>query len=233
MNKKTYLVLGIVVFACIVIAAIYGVRHKNTEDILSDDLSKVTVTEFHEEASYLVEIDGDFEKELLNSPIVLKVEAVAEPEYDYQSCVQNVKINKVFKGEDIVKEGMEVKIIRDNFSIWKDNHISMFFCNFMKVGEEYMIFCSELVDTKLYDDTLLRIDGYALTPIFKYKDVENKIFKVGESGAVANEESIEVPYSIVKDNEFFVSSEELLQKMLDFKHDIMKKIDSNYAYEIN
>ncbi len=79
---------------------------------------------------------GTIEQKYMDSPIIVKVEEIDDVEFDYQSCTQKAKITKIFKSDDIVNEGMEVRIIRDSFRLWEDNTMSTGFVNYMEKGKK-------------------------------------------------------------------------------------------------
>lgn len=101
-----------------------------------------------------------------------------------------------------------------------DNSMNMWWVNYMKVGDEYMIFIHDVVDAELYDEIIYRSGGFILTPIFNYKNVENTLVDVNVQQPYAK-------YGEYGDSEFFCGDEETEQALKKFKYEIMSKYDDS------
>ena len=88
----------------------------------------------------------------------------------------------------------------------------------MKIGDEYMIFIDEKIETEIYEDVIYQIGGFAITPVFNYKNVENKVIETTLDEPF-------VKYGEVRDNEFFCSNEETLAALKKFKYEMMSQFD--------
>jgi hypothetical protein len=145
---------------------------------------------------------------------ILHVKSEGEVEYLFGAKKQYVTVQKVYKGDDI-KVGDKIAVAGSAPLNFDDMTASMVFVNNMKKDNEYLVFLEEKIDT-LEGDRIptYRIPSYSLTPIFNYEDKEHNIITV-------NEEIKYVPYSDVSQNEFFVDTEEVLEELLEFKHELL------------
>lgn len=85
----------------------------------------------------------------------------------------------------------------------------------MKEGKEYLVFVTEKVRTDSETLPVYRLySNSMITPVFCYEDMENVIIPVGEGPTY-------VPYSQVKDNEFFSADEEGLEAWNSLKQKML------------
>lgn len=101
------------------------------------------------------------------------------------------------------------------------NSIERGFVNIMRVGNEYLVFVSQQVDVlnesipvyQLYDDSYI-------TPVFCYENQSNIIVSPGG-------DTTYVPYTKVRNNEFFAETETALDAWEKLKSEML------LAYPIN
>lgn len=85
----------------------------------------------------------------------------------------------------------------------------------MKEGKEYLVFVTEKVKTNSETLPVYRLySNSMITPFFCYEDMENVIIPIGEGPTY-------VPYSQVKDNEFFSADEEGLEAWNSLKQKML------------
>lgn len=158
------------------------------------------------------------EEELQNVPYILRVSPAGEFENLFATSRQKVRIEEVYAGNGLQK-GDELYLTSSQWRVvieLQPSALECSFVNIMKEGREYLVFVTEKVRT--YSESLPIYRLYSnsmITPVFCYEDIENLIIPVGEGPTY-------VPYSKVKDNEFFSADEEgleawnvLKQKMLE------------------
>lgn len=217
MKYKGLYIFTIVV---IVIAAIWGIskRPSYTNVISTDDfLEQMVVAELPEELA--ANICNEMEDVLAGTPIILRVKSMKDMEYFFMSGIQRVLVKEIYKGNEI-QVGQELYL---NFPRWsiimteEYDTVQCGFVNVMKENREYLVFLNNpyegLNGEKVYP---FMVDGYVV-PMFCYTDSENVIISVDEGSPTY------VPYSLVKENEFFVTSENALQTLLKFKSRIIDK----------
>ena len=153
------------------------------------------------------------EKLLPDSPIILCVQATEDAEHLFYLDRQRVKIQGIYSG-DTLNEGDEIYIFSNRWMMAVDTNPSSFergFVNFMKVGENYLIFGDQIIKINSDDISSVRIDDdYCISAIFCYEDRSNNIVETTGNSTYVN-------YEEVADNEFFASSEKALTMLENLK----------------
>ncbi|MCM1327737.1 MAG: hypothetical protein NC243_13755 [Lachnoclostridium sp.] len=218
-----YRVLAGLTILVIGIAAAWGLSNRQSYTNLlgkADFMEQMAVAELSAELAQ--NICANMKDTLLNAPIILKVSPVRDREYFFASGRQKVLVQEVYNGTEL-KTGQEIYL---SFSAWsvvlteKYNIVQCGFVNIMKEDKDYLVFLADPY-RGLDGETLYPFFGdTVVAPMFCYKDSDNAIIPV-EDGKPTY-----VPYTLVKDNEFFVTSEDALQALLDLKKYMLDK----YAY---
>lgn len=170
----------------------------------------------------------NMEENLGTSNVIIAAKCEDTFTYRFKCTSQKVTIEHVFKGEGL-KAGDNIEIIRDGSCIFMDESmyvdgkipINLDFVNEMIPGKTYLIFLDRKLET--HDDTIiyLQSEEFAIAPIFCYDNtIKNKPI------AGINNERNSARYEDVKDNEFFLKSEEAIEKMVKFKDNLLQK----YSY---
>ena len=142
----------------------------------------------------------------------------------YACVTQKVSVQNVFKGENI-KEGDVFEIARagTRLSMEEDTLyngmplINMGFVNEMIPGKTYLIFLDRKLNTYSEETIYIQSDKFILAPIFCYEDIPN----IPQTSQDIN--STYVSYKQVKDNEFFISSNEANEKIVLMKEQLLSK----------
>lgn len=206
--------------AIIVIAAVWGISERRgysnivgTEDFMSN----MVVAQLPEEMTR--NLCQEMESVLSKAPIVLRVSPTNEMEYSFLSGKQSVSVLEVFKGRDVFV-GQELSV---NFPSWSviltDQYdtVQCGFVNAMKRNRDYLVFLNDPFEA-LDGDVIYPFYGDTyVAPMFCYTDSSNRIIPMKEGDPTY------VPFSLVKDNEFFVTTENALQEMMRVKRFMLDK----------
>lgn len=158
------------------------------------------------------------EEKIQRIPIVLKGEAVEEVKHLFGADRQKIRITKVYKGDDL-QVGKEIYIASEQWRVILEGELKSAersFVNVMKVGKEYLVFLSGKTEDIYTDVPVYKLCEITfVAPVFCCNDegIEKKIAAVGE-------ESTYVPYSEVKNNEFFGETEKAHEMWAQLKEKI-------------
>lgn len=207
--------------------AIWGLCQKQTyTNLLSqpEALNMLRVAEFPE--ALVPTMAEQALKELPESPIIIRATAMAEKDYLFSLNLQKVSVQQVYRGEGI-EPGDEVQIaLNTKFTInaqtiegmVADEKIAeLHFVNEMEEGKDYLIFLEKKIDPldKREQQAIYRVVESVITPVFGYEERENKIVDVSKSI------STYINYELVKDNEFFVTSQKTLDGFMELKKQLL------------
>lgn len=207
--------------------AIWGLCQKQTyTNLLSqpEALNMLRVAEFPE--ALVPTMAEQALKELPESPIIIRATAMAEKDYLFSLNLQKVSVQQVYRGEGI-EPGDEVQIaLNTKFTInaqtiegmVADEKIAeLHFVNEMEEGKDYLIFLEKKIDPldKREQQAIYRVVESVITPVFGYEERENKIVDVSKSI------STYIDYELVKDNEFFVTSQKTLDGFMELKRQLL------------
>lgn len=207
--------------------AIWGLCQKQTyTNLLSqpEALNMLRVAEFPE--ALVPTMAEQALKELPESPIIIRATAMAEKDYLFSLNLQKVSVQQVYRGEGI-EPGDEVQIaLNTKFTInaqtiegmVADEKIAeLHFVNEMEEGKDYLIFLEKKIDPldKRKQQAIYRVVESVITPVFGYEERENKIVDVSKSI------STYIDYELVKDNEFFVTSQKTLDGFMELKKQLL------------
>lgn len=152
--------------------------------------------------------------ELPNSEIVIRAKSLGN-KFTFKNILQQVEVQEVYQGEGLEK-GDTISVTNVGWGLFFDDMTAnLNFVNLMQPGEGYLIF----LDGKLENpegDNIYMLPDLIIPPIFNYEDQEHVILNVPEDNPY-------VPYEKVRNNEFFVSSEESLEALLEAKHALLEK----------
>lgn len=160
-------------------------------------------------------------------PIVLRVSAVGELENLYAFSRQKVAVQEIYAGDGIAV-GDEIYLISNSWGLILESDcqaIQRGFVNVLRVGVDYLVFISKQATTPLLPQDVPYYQLYSddlIAPVFCYEESENTI--VTPIGITTY-----VPYTKVKNNEFFVTTEERLQAWLNLKSELLLQYLSNAA----
>lgn len=199
-------------------AAAFGMGKRDTyTDITAEEgyQERLQVAELGEElTAYACE---EMRKSLPESPVIAKVEITGGYEPLFGAGRQQAKVLTVYAGEGLA-EGQELYVCSDFWTVsmyGEPKTLERNFINIMRTGTAYLIFGEELLED--FPDGLPAVRlckaGF-IAPVFAYGEFPHVILPVGE-------EHTYVPYSGVKDNEFFPASQEALALWQGLKADML------------
>ena len=149
---------------------------------------------------------------------ILSVTPTAPYEQLFGIGQQKVVVQEVYSGKD-VEIGQEIYIMSQRWNLCLydgENSIERGFVNVLKPDMDYLVFCSETVDSSQLNGKVFRLyENSHIAPVFCFKDIENQII-------VPSGESTYVPYIYVKNNEFFASTENAASAWKNLKTEMFK-----------
>ncbi len=205
---------------CIYIAAmVFGIVKKQTYTDLAKQenyLSQMEVAELWEDAAE--NQCAELSQKLPDAAIILRVKVTGEIEHLFQVDRQKAVVQEVYAGNEL-KQGDETYIFSNHWQliVYEEPYsLERGYVNIMDVGSEYLVFAEEIMEdwetgipaVKVYDDFLV-------APVFCYEEHQNVVIPI-PAGVPTG-----VSYKDVKDNEFFVTSEEGLQAMNTLKSQML------------
>lgn len=186
---------------------------------------RLTVTEYGIERFNVAVLDGslinmienEVEDTIDSSKYIIKAKCIDDAQLNFLCTIQSVEIEEIYKGEGL-KQGDVINVIPINSCIYQeDMSINMGFVNFMQPQKEYLIFLDYSQYSQEQDMEVYFTHDCMMTTIFAFED---RIYVIPE---LTSDENTYVNYEIVKDNEFFVSSEKGMEKLLLFKHKLIEQ----------
>ncbi|WP_157065217.1 hypothetical protein [Amphibacillus sediminis] len=155
-------------------------------------------------------------KELPKSKSIIRVSANGAMDYTFKNNIQFVEIEEVYRSSEL-KRGDQIGVMSTDWCLFFDNmSANLNFINVMQPGEEYLIFLDEQLETLDPEEKIYLLPEFIIPPIFNYQDKDHTILSVTEDDRY-------VPYVSVKDNEFFVSSDEALAALMALKHELLEQ----------
>lgn len=163
---------------------------------------------------------------LPTAPVILRVRVVGEIEDYYGVSQQKVRVREIFAGTGL-SVGDEIYLTCEGkgWSVLARGRerpipLERMFVNFLRVGEDYLVFLKDdpvevFADVPVYF-LFLHQTRVCVAPVFCYQDTENVV--VPTAG-----DSTYVPYYLVRDNEFFVDTEEGLAAWRALKADLLAR----------
>lgn len=219
--RRNVKILAVVVMVVFLAAGIWGVWNKQS---YTDVASEENPLEYFHVAPYSPKLtdmiwDGSLQDTVREEAnYIVKVKAIEELRLQFQDATQKVVVEEVFLGSGLeegdiieVKKGNNMAFFHDgNVHFWT---VNMSFTNQMTVGEEYLIYLMDKVETFYPEDQIYLTVDILIAPIFAYCDIEN---------VLPEQFARYVPYIEVKDNEFFAMDEDVLAALEKFKDDLME-----------
>lgn len=155
-------------------------------------------------------------KNLQKLPIILKVRFINDVEFLFGTSRQKICVQKVYAGDGI--EPGDEFYISAGWSIIVEEDLKtaeLGFVNTPKLNCDYLVFISEKIDALDKTVSVYKIcDQYPIIPLFCYENTSNIVLPVSE-------ENTYVPYSKVKNNEFFTTSEAGLKAWSELKNEMI------------
>ena len=214
MKKRILIVITILV---LIAACTLGIVKRQTyTDIMREKnyMDKLQVAEIPGDLA--VEVCEDMKKNLQKLPIILKVRFINDVEFLFGTSRQKICVQKVYAGDGI--EPGDEFYISAGWSIIVEEDLKtaeLGFVNTPKLNCDYLVFISEKIDALDKTVSVYKIcDQYPIIPLFCYENTSNIVLPVSE-------ENTYVPYSKVKNNEFFTTSEAGLKAWSELKNEMI------------
>ena len=221
MKTKICVVLSVVLFFCMMIFGLIAKADYRDINKEENPLDRFAVGLCPD--SILNMQVKHMEENLPSSKIIVAVRCMEKSTFRFSCTTQKVEVVKVFKGD--VSAGEIIDMARNGSSIFfdKENYINgmpainLNFVNEMKPSEMYLVFLDRKLET--YDDEKIYIQSmdFIIAPIFCYSETTNE--------PCVSETSFDnsASYKNVKNNEFFLMSEDSIYKMGELKKLLLKK----------
>lgn len=157
-------------------------------------------------------------REMPMAPIILRVEVTGEIDYKMHAGRQKAVIREIYAGEE-PKVGEEIYLYSERWHIILNGYpdsIERGFVNILEVGTEYLVFADEVFEDWETGISVVSVydGGFVITPVFCYEERQNVVLPT--SG-----DTTYVPYKDVRNNEFFATSEEAMQKIVQMKKQML------------
>lgn len=205
----------------LVIAIIVGVIFRQTytnvtaEPNVLDNFS-VALWDFDMVSPDFLQLIGE---NLSSSNLIIRAKSDGEMKYSFKNNKQYIEVIEVYKGDEL-NAGDQIAVTSHSWLFFFDEmRANVGFVNVMQPGHEYLIFLDQQLETlETEKDTIYLLQESIISPIFNYEDQGNdKIISIDDPY------DRYVPYEEVKDNEFFVSSEEALEALMELKHELLEQ----------
>lgn len=206
--------MGVLIVGAIIVGAIFRSTYTNitTESDFMENHFSVALYDFDMSPDLITFMRED----LPISNIIIRVRAQGIREYEFESVKQLVEVLEVYHGDEL-SVGDEIYVrLKNAFLNFDWMTVNMGFVNFMRSDDEYLLFLERKFDSPDPKEENHYIFSELIIPgIFNYQDLDHTIIETSKGNRY-------VPYKDVKDNEFFVSSEEALAALLDLKHELLE-----------
>lgn len=216
MGKRLKIVM-IISAAAFLVAGVYGVSKRDTYTnitAIENPRDAFQVAVLKESYIKIITPPEEMEAAMMEaSESVVRVEALHASEIIFGTSRQKVVVKEVLFGKQELV-GTEITLVLESGGIfWDAKSINMGFCNEMQVGEEYLVYIMERVDTIDERENVYLIPGIVTSPIFAYEPRESQ--PLGNFNYVS--------YSKVSDYEYFAQSQEGLDALLNLRKYVMEK----------
>lgn len=219
-NSKIFCVWGII---CVVILVVgiwvrMGMKNQYDNGVESEGMQEMKVAQIKE--SY-VEILNNLPQQTSRASIILLVESTGQMDFEGETTKQEAVLVRVIKGVTGASIGEKIYIAGQGVRS-KDGDLRMQFTNFMKKGKQYLVFLDGESDSPLWEDKGKRI--FSLTEemvMFRTMCLED--FEVECIFDERCDADGYVKYKYLKDNEFFATSENVVDMVREMKQKIFKK----------
>ncbi|MCM1193574.1 MAG: hypothetical protein NC123_11485 [Butyrivibrio sp.] len=155
---------------------------------------------------------------LPEAPVILKVEATGELEHLFHVDRQRAVIREVYAGGGL-EQGEEIYLYSVHWSLLLEgdlNALERGYVNILETGTEYLVFAEAVTEDPTETPALVKLyDDFAVAPVFCCEERQNVAIPTGEF-------STYVPYGEVMGNEFFATSERVLQLLEELKERMLE-----------
>ena len=196
----------------IIFASAWGISNRFSYTNITespDFMMHFQVAEMSE--NLLASVSEQMKTDLPSSPIVLRVTPIGTIDCLFKTNRQLVKVEEIYKGEDI-SVGDQIYLTRGSWRLFFDDMTAnMGFVNVMEEEKDYLVFIEGKIRALDSSERVYALADSILFPVFCYDTKKSKVIPINTSPTY-------VPYSDVKENEFFVCSQEALDSILEIKN---------------
>ena len=203
----------------VAIAAVFGIMQRFTYTNITGEAGFKDNLRVAQLGEALVDTSIErMKEELSDSPYILKVKFTGVTEYLYRVSQHKVQVVEVYKGSEL-QAGDEIYITNgQGHYVPEMKSIELSFVNEMEKDKEYLVFLENKIDTLASQtDNVYMMPDFIITTIFAYQDRECVV------STTHYDDSTYVDYKDVKNNEFFIDTEESMKKIIDFKHSLLEQ----------
>lgn len=214
--RWTALILGV---AVLVAAIIGGVKRQTYTDVASNEnpIEAFHVAAFQEGWGSIMDmITSDEFMELVRDETnyIVKVKAVSDLQFEFLCTTQVFEVEEVFEGEGL--SAGEVITIPLGPLYFDDWSVNMNFKNKNEVGKEYLVYLEKELSVPECENRVFTIPGMVIEPFFPYEEgTSTPTLDRGLAG-------IYVEYNEVKDDLYFVQTQEGLDALLTYREHLME-----------
>lgn len=169
--------------------------------------------------------ENSFAAYIENAPLAVVCKPVGSFKQLYNSSIQEVHVLQVLKGSKSL-EKTNIMFTQMSAVLPEEKILTRSFVNFMKEGDTYLLFLYNYGNNPLYEFYLnvpgkYSTDNMTLSiPYFNLSDKHNVLTPYDRNEIVP---VTRVKYSEVADNEFFCADEATLNRILEFKKDVLNR----------
>lgn len=213
-SKMLKAFVGLALCCMVIMAVVTRVNRPNQLNSREGN-DNLTISFFQKDyKGLLVEI----EEQLNESKVIVIARATGKREYVYGNLKQEVKLEKIVRGELPVKIG-EKLLFTGNGRVERIEGskltIATGFVNYLQKGQSYLLFADECMDDYSGDMKVLKASETVIG-LRCLNLSENKSMVCEKTGT-------QTEYQNVKDSEFFTNDKETLKAMLAIKRRLIKK----------
>ncbi len=148
------------------------------------------------------------------SNVILRVRASGERDIVFRNGKQYVTVLEVIKGDGMVKAGDDIAVAGEGHVFAEIGGMNIGYVNFMQKDNEYLIFL-EGKARELYKGEVVYAIHYDANLLFPYINVADK-----SSVPTGSQECL---YEEYRDNEYFCTTQDVLDLVLEYKENILEQ----------
>lgn len=214
MRIRITLIISLLLF---VVAGIFGISKKGSYTNMSleeEPLESFYIAPFPDNLIDVIEPES-FETTMFEeAENVMRVEAIGKSEFVFCMMLQRAVVKEVFYGDQSLV-GQEIKIAGESGLLYFDSvkTYNSGYTRCMEAGKEYLVYVREEVNFYDQQERVFLCPAITVRTIFQYED--------GISVPTGN--SVYVPYSDVKDYEYYAQTQAGLDALLALKKYVINK----------
>lgn len=209
----------IIAMIIVIVISIWGINKKQSyTDITKNEkyLDELYVAELPENIAEAT--CTEMKNKLPSAENIVRITPIEDVEFLFLLGRQKVRIEEVYQG-DVLKTGDEIYLYSDHWCmslVGEYASVSRGFINVMDTDREYLAFMAgQLEDLNTEIPVYQLYDDFVIAPVFCYEEIEN--IAVETEGNTTY-----VPYSLVKENEFFGETDDVIEQWEELKRKMVQ-----------